>query len=178
MDITQREHIKMEPDKINDLVEKQRKFFATGKTKDINFRIEALKKLKMAIKLYEDKLYEAVWKDLHKNKAQFYMTELGQIYEELNLHIKKVKKWAKPEKVSSGISQPFASSRIISEPMGNTLIMAPWNYPFFLTIDPLIGAISAGNTAIVKPSEKTPHVAAVMQEILSENFKRRIHFHC
>lgn len=171
-----REEIKMEPDKIQDLVVKQRAFFATGKTRDINFRIEALEKLKMAIKLYEDKLYEAVWKDLHKNKAQFYMTELGQIYEELNLHIKKVRKWAKAEKVGSGLAQPFASSRIISEPMGNTLIMAPWNYPFFLTIDPLIGAISAGNTAIVKPSEKTPNVAAVMQEILSENFNEEYIF--
>lgn len=172
----EREQVKMEPDKIQDLVEKQRKFFATGKTKDINFRIEALEKLKMAIKLYEDKLYEAVWKDLHKNKAQFYMTELGQIYEELNLHIKKVRKWARPEKVGSGLAQPFASSKILSEPMGNTLIMAPWNYPFFLTIDPLIGAISAGNTAIVKPSEKTPNVAAVMQEILSENFNEEYIF--
>ena len=166
----------MEPDKIHALVKKQRNFFATGKTKDINFRVEALVKLKISIKLYEDRLYEAVWKDLHKNKAQFYMTELGQIYEELNLHIKKIKKWARPEKVSSGISQPFASSRIISEPMGNTLIMAPWNYPFFLTIDPLIGAISAGNTAIVKPSEKTPNVAAVMQEIISENFNEEYIF--
>ncbi len=151
--------------------EMQRAFFLTHKTKSLDFRIEQLKRLKKAILTYEDRLYEALWKDLHKSKFEAYATELGLVLTEIGVHIKNLKKWAKPEKVSTNQMIHFWSeSRILKEPYGLVLIIAPWNYPFQLLINPLVGAISAGNCVALKASEYTPNTAEVMGQMIAEFF--------
>jgi len=151
--------------------------FLSHKTKDVDFRIKQLKKLKTAILEFEDKLSEALYKDLGKSKIESYTTEIGFCLHELSLHIKNLKSWAKPEKVSTNwMMFPLAKSFIQKEPLGNILIIAPWNYPLQLSISPLIGAISAGNCATLKPSEISPHTAQVIQEMLEKHFdKKYIH---
>ena len=151
--------------------ENQRTFFITHKTKSIDFRIEQLKRLKKAILIYEDRLYEALWKDLHKSKFEAYATEIGLVLTEIGVHIKNLKKWAKPEKVCTNQMIHFWSdSRILKEPYGLVLIIAPWNYPFQLLINPLVGAISAGNCTALKASEYTPNTAEVMGQMITEFF--------
>ncbi|MEA3318289.1 MAG: aldehyde dehydrogenase family protein, partial [Bacteroidota bacterium] len=153
---------------------KQKDFFYKHKTKDINFRISALKTLKKAILKYEDRIYDALYKDLHKSKFESYATEVGIVIEEINLHIKKIKKWAKPKKVRTNQMIHFwSSSAIYSQPYGQILIIAPWNYPFQLLIDPLIGAISSGNCVTLKPSQYTSNIAKLMEEMIREFFDEK-----
>lgn len=145
--------------------------FSSGKTKDLNFRIEQLKKLKTAILEFENKLSKALYKDLGKSKTEAYTTEIGYCLHELSLHIRKLKSWSKAEKVATNrIMFPFAKSYIQKEPLGNVLIIAPWNYPFGLSISPLIGAISAGNCITLKPSEISFHTGLIIQEMLEKYF--------
>ena len=148
----------------------QRNFFASQETKSIDFRLQQLKKLKEAILQYEDKVYEALWKDLHKSKEEAFLTETSLLLEELDYHIKNLKKWAKPKRVGTPLQIKPSSSRILYEPLGIALIIAPWNYPFQLTLNPLIGAISAGCCAVLKPSPDTPNVARVIEEMITEHF--------
>ena len=148
----------------------QRSFFASQETKSIDFRLQQLKKLKEAILQYEDKVYEALWKDLHKSKEEAFLTETSLLMEELDYHIKNLKKWAKPKRVGTPLQIKPSSSRILYEPLGIALIIAPWNYPFQLTLNPLIGAISAGCCAVLKPSPDTPNVARVIEEMITEHF--------
>ncbi|MBE7641598.1 MULTISPECIES: aldehyde dehydrogenase [Salegentibacter] len=155
---------------ISKIFKVQRAFFGSQETKSINFRLEQLKKLKKAILQYEDKVNEALWKDLHKSKEEAFLTEVSLLIEELNYHIKNLKKWAKPKKVSTPLQIKPSSSRILYEPLGVALIMAPWNYPFQLSLNPLIGAISAGCCAVLKPSPDTPNVALVIEELIAEHF--------
>ena len=143
---------------INLIFNKQKEFFNLGKTKDINFRIEALKKLKKVIKENEDKILEALKRDLGKSNFESYATEIGLVYDEINTHIKNIKRWSKIEKIKSPIVHYPSKSYIYKEPYGVTLIIGPFNYPFQLVMAPLVGAISAGNTAIIKPSENTKKV--------------------
>ncbi|MCX6305759.1 MAG: aldehyde dehydrogenase [Bacteroidetes bacterium] len=151
--------------------EKQRAFFNTHKTKETGFRISQLKTLKKAILAYEDRLYEALWTDLHKSKFETYATEIGLVLTEIGEHIRHLRKWSKPERVYTNQAVHFwATSRIYKEPYGLVLIIAPWNYPFQLLINPLVGAISAGNCATLKASEYTPHVAEVMGRMIAEFF--------
>jgi aldehyde dehydrogenase (NAD+) len=145
--------------------------FSSGKTKDLNFRIEQLKKLKTAILEFENKLSKALYKDLGKSKIEAYTTEIGYCLHELSLHIRKLKSWSKAEKVATNrIIFPFAKSYIQKEPLGNILVIAPWNYPFGLSISPLIGAISAGNCITLKPSEISFHTGLIIQEMLEKYF--------
>lgn len=159
---------------IEEIVAKQKRFFQTGKTKDISFRIKALTMLKEAIKKQENNIYEALEKDLGKSTFETYMSEIGMVYSELTDAIKHVKTWSKPKKQPTPMSQFYASSYIVPEPYGVTLIMAPWNYPFMLSIDPLIASISAGNCCILKPSEYAPNtshrLAKLLQECFSEEY--------
>lgn len=152
------------------LLEKQQQFFSSGKTKDYTFRKEALKKLRSVIRSYEDELYEALYQDLHKSKFESYSTEIGFVLEELRQVLRNMKEWMRPEKVASGIINFPASSYITHEPMGTVLILAPWNYPFQLLMAPLIGALAAGNTVILKPSEISEHTARVMEKMINTNF--------
>ena len=160
----------METSKIEHLFDKQKQFFFSGETIPYSFRINALKGLKAAILKYEDEIYDALWKDLHKSKFEAYASEIGFVLEELSFHIKKLKKWMKPKRVSSGMTMFPASTYNYYEPLGKVLIIAPWNYPFQLLIAPLVGAISAGNTAILKPSEYSGFTARVIEKIIKATF--------
>jgi len=155
---------------INEYFESQKEYFKSGETLTYKFRLQALKKLKKAIIANEKAIFEALNKDLHKSEFESYMSEVGFILEEIGFHIKKLKKWMKPRRVSSGITMFPACTYDNFEPLGTVLIIAPWNYPFQLTIAPLIGAISAGDTAIIKPSEYSGNTSAIIEKIFSETF--------
>jgi aldehyde dehydrogenase (NAD+) len=147
--------------------------FSTHTTKNVEFRIEKLRILKDAILTFEDKISDALYKDLGKSKVEAYTTEIGLCLRELSLHIKHIRSWTKPKKVSTNwMMFPLATSFIQSEPLGNVLIIAPWNYPFGLSISPLIGAISAGNCITLKPSEISSHTALVIQEMIEKYFDK------
>lgn len=156
--------------KIELIFHKQREFFNSGKSKDIEFRINQLKKLKKIIKENEEDILKALKKDLGKSNFEAYATEIGIVYDEINLHIKSVRKWAKRERRNSPIVHYPSKSYIYKEPYGVTLIIGPFNYPFQLVIAPLVGAISAGNTAIIKPSENTINIAMLLENIINNNF--------
>ena len=147
-----------------------RAFFNSGKTKDVNYRKESLKALLNAIKAHEKDIIDALKADFNKPEFETYSTEIGIIYSEINNTLKHLNKWAKPKHVKAGLSSFPSSGLIHKEPYGVVLIMAPWNYPFQLAIAPLIGAIAAGNCAIVKPSNRSPHTADIVKVILEEAF--------
>ncbi|MBU8769053.1 aldehyde dehydrogenase [Cytobacillus oceanisediminis] len=153
-----------------DLIQKQRNFFTQGKTKDVTFRMEALGKLRSVIKQYEQELMDALKADLNKSEFDVYLTEIGILLEEIRFTLNHLKKWAKPRKVKSSFAQFGSKSCIYPEPYGVALIIAPWNYPFQLAIAPLIGAIAAGNCAILKPSELTPQTSALLSKMISNHF--------
>lgn len=160
----------MDLNEIPGVIEKQRSFFNTHRTKDLDFRVENLKKLKKIIQAYEDKICSALWEDLHKPKLEAYGTEVGLVLNELTLQIRKLRKWAKPNRVKTPLLHFISKSYIYTEPLGCVLIFAPWNFPFQLLFNPLLGAISAGNCVVLKPSQHTPHTAEVMEEMISSNF--------
>jgi aldehyde dehydrogenase (NAD+) len=153
-----------------DLIQKQRIFFSEGKTKEVSFRMEALGRLRTIIKEQEQDLMDTLKADLNKSEFDAYLTEIGIVLEEIRFTIKNLKKWAKPRKVKSTLAQVGSKSYIYPEPYGVALIIAPWNYPFQLAIAPLIGAIAAGNCAILKPSELTPRTSALLSKLISEYF--------
>jgi len=156
---------------IHEILEKQRVFFGTHRAKDVDFRIEQLKGLKTAILAYEGKISEALYNDLHKSEAEAYSTEIGLCLREISYNTKHLKSWAKPLKVRSPIFFPLSRSFVLYEPYGIVFIIAPWNYPFQLIITPLIGAIAAGNCAVLKPSELSPSTAQVIQDMIDEYFQ-------
>lgn len=158
---------------IKEVVASQRKYFHSGATLDIEARISALKKLKDAIIKWEKPLSEALWKDLHKSYQEAYLTELSIVIAEIKNHIKHLKEWAAPKHCSTPLKMFPSRSKIISEPLGVTLIIAPWNYPVQLLLNPLVGAISAGCTAILKPSPYTPNVAEVLERMIDDTFEDR-----
>lgn len=151
-------------------IENLRKFFSSGKTLDVNFRKQKLKELKAEIIKNEKEIFEALETDLGKSSTEAYMSEVGLVLSEIDCCIKHLKKWAKPKKVRSPLAQFPSKSYILSEPLGVVLIMSPWNYPFMLTLNPLIGAIGAGNCAIVKPSRYSGATSDVIKKILNNVF--------
>lgn len=152
------------------LVEQQKAYFRTDATKSVAFRIHALQILDQSIRLREAEVLEALKNDLGKSATESYMTELGIVYDELRWFLSHVKRLAKPKRVHTQLTLFAASSWRIPEPFGTVLVMSPWNYPFQLAIVPLIGAIAAGNTVVVKPASYTPSVSKVIAAILSEAF--------
>ena len=150
--------------------EKQQQYFLSGATLALPFRKQALRKLLQAMKQYEQPLAEALWTDLHKSYEEAYLTELSIVYGEIHNHLRHLSRWARPERKSSPLAIMPASSRIIKEPLGNTLIIAPWNYPVQLLLNPLVGAISAGCTAMLKPSPYVPNVSRVLTELIRNTF--------
>ena len=150
--------------------EKQQQYFLSGATLALPFRKQALRKLLQAMKQYEQPLAEALWKDLHKSYEEAYLTELSIVYGEIHNHHRHLSRWARAERKSSPLAIMPASSRIIKEPLGNTLIIAPWNYPVQLLLNPLVGAISAGCTAMLKPSPYVPNVSRVLTELIRNTF--------
>ncbi|MBD2317849.1 aldehyde dehydrogenase [Phormidium tenue] len=151
-------------------IAKQRTFFATGKTKDYSFRVAQLNKLAQLIKEHEQLILDAVYADLRKPAIEAFGSEVLVTLSEIKFVLKHLKTWMKPKKVGTPINLFPSSSYIYTEPLGVVLIVAPWNYPFALTIQPLIGAIAAGNCAILKPSEHTPHTSQAISKIINDNF--------
>ncbi len=155
---------------IQNLLEMQRKFYKSGATISVNFRIEQLKKLYTAIKKYENEINEALKSDLGKSQFEGFMCETGLVLSEISYMIHHTKKFAKKHTVHTPLTQFASHSYTQAVPYGNTLIMSPWNYPFLLTIDPLVDAIAAGNTVIVKPSAYSPETSKMMEKIIKECF--------
>ena len=155
---------------IENIVKKQKKFLEKLKTKNVEYRIEKLKKLQQVIKESEDEIAKALSKDLNKDKVESYMVETGMVLDELRYMIKNTKKWVKPKRVKTPLSQFLASSHIVQEPYGIVVIMSPWNYPFLLTMQPLMGAIAAGNTCIVKPSRHSINTSKIIRKIIEKVF--------
>lgn len=158
---------------VDQLLQEQKNFFMTGKTKDLNFRIQQLSRLKSSIKKYETDILEALRKDLGKPHFEGYATEVGFVLDSIEYMKKNLKKWAKDKKVRTPFHQVLASSRIKSEPYGNILIIGPFNYPFQLLIEPMIGAMAAGNTVVVRPSRHTGHVQEMIVKIIKETFPQK-----
>jgi len=155
---------------IDSLVLKQRAFFNTLKTKDLTFRIEALKTLKQGILTYQAEIYEALRKDLHKSEFETYMSEIGVVLAEIEYFLKRIRRFARPKVKKTPLPLFLASSVEIPEPYGVVLIMSPWNYPFQLALDPLVGAIAAGNTAIIKPASYSKHTSDILKKIIESCF--------
>ena len=129
---------------IQDLVTRQRCFFLSQATKPVDWRIKQLKQLKTAIMAHEEDLYQALWTDLHKSEEEAYLTELSIVINEIDCHIRHLRRWVRPVRVHTPLYLFPSKSRVIREPKGLALIVAPWNYPFNLMMCPLVGAISAG----------------------------------
>ena len=157
-------------DNIKIILEKQREYFNTGATRNLDFRIEKLSVLKRSIKKNENQILKALWADLHKSEFEAYATEVGIILDEINFVMKHLKSWSKTRKVRTPLTHFLSSSYIYSEPYGVSLIISPWNYPFQLLMAPLIGSIAAGNCAMLKPSENSPNTTEVIIKIIEESF--------
>ena len=160
----------MNPAEIDRILESQRRFFASGKTLDVNFRKNMLKKLYDAVKAHDDEIADALKSDLGKSRFEGFMCETGLALTEISCMIKHVKRFSRRRIVATPLAQFASVSYVKPSPYGNVLIMSPWNYPFLLTIDPLADAIAAGNTAIVKPSAYSPATSAVIARIIGEIF--------
>lgn len=145
-------------------------YFLSGATADYAFRLQQLQRLKQAIKQYEHRIMEALFKDLHKSQEESFTTEIGFLYAEISHATKHLKKWMSKSSVSTPLFLFPSSSKIIREPLGVCLIIGPWNYPFQLLIAPLIGSIAGGNCALIKPSEMAVHTSLVTTEMIAEFF--------
>ena len=156
---------------ITDQLLELRKNFDSGITKTYSFRQEQLKKLKHSILNHEQDLYDALYADLKKSPEDTWVTETGLVISELNSAIKHLRRWMKPESATTNLLNLPSGSRIMKEPLGVVLIIGPWNYPFQLLINPLIGAIAAGNCVVLKPSELAPATASVIEKIISKTFE-------
>ena len=157
-------------ERIRELVERQRAFFAAGTTRDVKWRIARLKAMKAGLEKWEKALCDALWTDLHKCYEEAYMTEIGLVYGEIGEAIRKTAVWARRKRKRTPLTGVPSSSYIVREPLGCTLIMSPWNYPVQLLLNPLVGAISAGCTAILKPSPYVPHVSAALEGMIADTF--------
>lgn len=156
--------------RIDDIFEKQKRYFQKGETVSVKFRIEMLKKLKECVIKHEHEIATALYEDLGKSEHESYMCETGMVLSEISYLIKHTSKFAKEHRVHTPIAQFCAVSCTKPVPYGNTLIMSPWNYPFLLTLDPIADAIAAGNTAIVKPSAYSPATSKLIFDMISECF--------
>lgn len=156
--------------RIEEIVNKQRCFFRSEETLKFGFRKKMLKRLLKAIKKWEDDLASSLYTDLHKSYEEAYMTEFSIVYGEIKNHLNNFKDWAEREKVSTPLKLFPSSSYIVKEPLGNSLIISPWNYPVQLLLNPLVGAISSGCTAILKPSPYVPTVSAVIEKMIADTF--------
>lgn len=155
---------------IDEIIENQRRYFASGRTLPVRYRIEMLKKLRLTIKKYESEVLTALKTDLGKDDYEGYMCELGITLSEISYMIKHIKKFAAKKIVHTPLAQFASVSFKRSSPYGTVLIMSPWNYPFLLTMEPLIDALAAGNTAVVKPSAYSPATSDIIEKIVSECF--------
>ena len=158
-------------EQITGLAAAQKHYFRTGQTLDISYRLTALRALKAAILKHEKALTDALWADLHKSYEEAYLTEISIVLGEIDNHISNLRSWASPVHRPTPLKMFPSRSRIVSEPLGSTLIIAPWNYPVQLLLNPLVGAISAGCTAILKPSPYVPTVAKALEDLIADTFE-------
>ena len=156
---------------ITSTLQKQRAYFLSGATQSLAIRKDLLRQLDEAMHRYEKQLAEALWTDLHKSYEEAYLTELSIVYGEIRNHLRHMRRWARPERKSSPLAIMPAKSKIIKQPLGNALIIAPWNYPVQLLLNPLVGALSAGCTAMLKPSPYVPNVSRVLTEMIRSTFR-------
>jgi aldehyde dehydrogenase (NAD+) len=163
----------MEKEEISLILENQKKFFATGKTFDVSYRLEVLKKLRSLIILYEPEIVAAVNADFHKPEFEVIATESRFVIKEINHIIRHLKGWSHKRRVATPIVHFIARSYIQPQPYGQVLILSPWNFPFQLAFMPLVGAIASGNCVILKVSQQVPQISAVMQKII-ENFPKEL----
>jgi aldehyde dehydrogenase (NAD+) len=161
-------------DNIPQIIKSQRAFFKSQQTKDILFRIELLKSLKKEIECHEQAIYDALNTDFKKSEFEAFLSEFGLVISELNLVIKKLKKWSKSKRVRASLLTFPSKDYIYKEPYGTVLIIAPWNYPFLLAIEPLIMAIAAGNTVVLKPSELTADTSKIITKIIKKVFPETV----
>ena len=161
----------MTAQEIQSLLETQRAYYRSGATISVKFRIAQLKKLYTVVKKYENEINDALGKDLGKSHFEGFMCESGLVLTEISYMIRHTKKFAKRKRVKTPLSQFPSRSYKQPVPYGNTLIMSPWNYPFLLTLEPLVDAIAAGNTAIVKPSAYSPATSVIVEKIIKECFE-------
>lgn len=152
------------------LVNKQRQFFNTGKTKDVEFRIQQLKKLRQLIVDNEQGIMDALKKDLNKSPMEAFATEFGFMLADIDHTLKDIRTLAKPRKVKTPLFHQLGSSWIQAEPFGCTYIIAPWNYPFQLALSPVVGAVAAGNTCLIRPSRMSENTAKILEKLINENF--------
>ena len=155
-----------------DIFQRQKEFFKTGQTKNYHFRMQSLERLREVIKENEQNIMDALRADLNKSEFEAYSTEIGVVLNEIRFVKKHLRKWMQPKRVKTPMTHFGSSSRIYPEPYGISLIIAPWNFPFQLSIAPIIGAIAAGNCVILKPSEFTPQTSALLADMISANFGR------
>ena len=158
---------------IQNSIQLQKEFFNSNATKEVNLRIDTLKKLKLILKENEEKLYTAIYTDFKKSEFETYLTELSLIYNELNDAIKNLKKWSKQKKVRTNLANFPAKSYIIPEPLGTVLIISAWNYPYQIALIPTISAIAAGNTVVIKPSEIPNNTSKILAELINANFDKK-----
>lgn len=155
---------------IGSIVARQREFFESGATRPVEFRMDALRKLQKALQDNESLIGDAMKADLNKTPFESYMTETGMVLDEIRFHLKHLPKWARTRTVRTPMAQFHAKSFVAPEPYGVSLIMSPWNYPIQLCLDPLVGAISGGNCAVIKPSAYAPATSSALAKIIGENF--------
>ena len=156
---------------ITSTLQKQRAYFQSRTTHSLAVRKDLLRQLDEAMHRYEKQLAEALWTDLHKSYEEAYLTELSIVYGEIRNHLRHMRRWARPERKASPLAIMPAGSKVIKQPLGNALIIAPWNYPVQLLLNPLVGALSAGCTAMLKPSPYVPNVSRVLTEMIRSTFR-------
>jgi len=158
------------PTNITSIINKQKTYFKTGVTKDVNFRIKQIKRILQLVAQNEAAICDALEKDLNKSAYESLSCELGPVFADAAHILKHIKEWAQPQEVPTSLFHTPGSSRIYKDPYGNVLLISPWNYPFLLTIAPLLGAISAGNCVLIKPSEHSVHTSNLLAKLINENF--------
>ncbi|MBD5132721.1 MAG: aldehyde dehydrogenase [Clostridiales bacterium] len=160
----------MTEQQITELVESQKAFFKSGKTLDIKYRIKMLKAFRNAIRNNLDALHEAIYKDLGKSQSESYMCETGLALSELSFMIKHANKFAKPKRSKTPLAQYVSKSYRQPSPYGTVLVLSPWNYPFLLSIDPLVDAVAAGNTVVLKTSSSSPNTSEAIKRVVESVF--------
>ena len=153
-----------------DILQQQKIFFNSHATKDLDFRKAQLQKLKKVVKSNEKLLYDAIYQDFGKSEFETFGTEISFIYKDIDYYLKNLKSFAKPKNVLTNIVNQMGSSKIVFEPLGNCLVIGAWNYPYQLTLTPVIAAIAAGNTCMIKPSELPENTMKAMAKLINENF--------
>lgn len=157
-------------ERISEILLKQKQYFHSGATLDVDVRKSNLKKFEKAVLKWEKPLCDALWADLHKSYEEAYLTEVSILLGEIRTHIRKIAKWASPKRKRTPVKLWPSTSRIISEPLGTALIISPWNYPVQLLLTPLVGAISSGCTAVLKPSPYVPNVSKTIEDMIADTF--------